>query len=226
MAEQASQQRWCAPAKGSFRSGIRVDEGAPKPEDTQRKVWLVITRSSASQSRAKDRDEQGLGGRRRIAAVGGGYSRRRTIGGSHGLGTRGRISKEQSLDSVDKKYSCFLRSCYIDRDQLRTAEEFAAALAASKGLPPQTDPDGVLNSQTGLSVGTPGQYAPAIAGGQPWPTGTAPQPVPLGTGLDIHGYDDEEMIKLRAERGGKAGGWSIELSKKRAIEEAFGSVWI
>ncbi|XP_010040840.2 uncharacterized protein LOC104429702 [Eucalyptus grandis] len=111
-------------------------------------------------------------------------------------------------------------------NRAKKAEEFAVALAASKGLPPQTDPDVALNSQAGLSVGTQGQYAPAIAGGQPRPTGMAPQPVPLGTGLDIHGYDDEEMIKLRAERGGRAGGWSIELSKKRALEEAFGSLWL
>ncbi|XP_026435033.1 uncharacterized protein LOC113332740 isoform X2 [Papaver somniferum] len=73
-----------------------------------------------------------------------------------------------------------------------------------------------------------GQYVPAVAGamGQPRPTGMAPQPVPLGH--DMHGYavDDEEMMRLRAERGGRAGGWSIELSRKRALEEAFSSIWV
>lgn len=80
----------------------------------------------------------------------------------------------------------------------------------------------------GYSVGTQGQYAPTFAGGQPRPTGMAPQPIPLGGGPDMLGYatDDEEMMKLRAERGGRAGGWSAELSKRRALEEAFGSIWI
>ncbi len=38
--------------------------------------------------------------------------------------------------------------------------------------------------------------------------------------------DDEEMMRLRAERGGRAGGWSAELSRKREFEEAFSSIWI
>ncbi|KAF8392993.1 hypothetical protein HHK36_021234 [Tetracentron sinense] len=115
----------------------------------------------------------------------------------------------------------------------RKAEELAAALAASKGHPAQTDAaDGASqSSQAGVAVGGQGHYAPAMPGGalgQPRPTGMAPQPVPLGGGLDIHGYaaDDEEMMKLRAERGGRAGGWTVELGKRRAMEEAFGSIWI
>lgn len=84
------------------------------------------------------------------------------------------------------------------------------------------------SSQTGYGTGAQGQYAPTFAGGQPRPTGMAQQPVPLGGGIDLHGYaaDDEETMKLRAERGGRAGGWSAELSKRRALEEAFGSIWI
>lgn len=80
--------------------------------------------------------------------------------------------------------------------------------------------------QGGFGV-EPGQYAPSVPGGQPRPTGLAPQPVPLG-GPDMQGYpmDDEEMMRLRIERGSRAGGWSIELSKKRALEEAFASIWI
>lgn len=55
----------------------------------------------------------------------------------------------------------------------------------------------------------------------------APQPVPLGGG-DMLGYagDDEEAMRLRAERGARAGGWSMEISRKRALEEAFGSLWV
>ncbi|MBA0804911.1 hypothetical protein Gohar_004465 [Gossypium harknessii] len=135
-------------------------------------------------------------------------------------------------------------------NQARKAEDLAAAMAASKGIPVQADTDGleqclavslsskvvvvnfltsfVQSSQAGFVAGTQGQYAPTVAGGQPRPTGMAPQPVPLAGGLDMHGYalDDEEMMRLRAERGGRAGGWSIELSKKRALEEAFASIWI
>ncbi|OVA15505.1 Cdk-activating kinase assembly factor MAT1/Tfb3 [Macleaya cordata] len=113
----------------------------------------------------------------------------------------------------------------------RKAEDLAAALAASKGVVAQIDAtDGAMNqsSLAGSGVGGQGQYVPTLAGGalgQPRPTG---QPVPLGGGLDMNSYavDDEEMMKLRAERGGRAGGWSVELSKRRALEEAFGSIWI
>lgn len=87
------------------------------------------------------------------------------------------------------------------------------------------------SSQAGTSNGAQGQYAPAIAGGtigQPRPTGMAPQPVPLGSGPDIsmYDYEDEEKMKLRAGRAARAGGWSVEFSKKRALEEAFGSICV
>ncbi|XP_050219199.1 uncharacterized protein LOC126669701 [Mercurialis annua] len=109
-------------------------------------------------------------------------------------------------------------------NQARKAEELAAALAASKGHSAQTDTD--MNTQ-GVTMTEPGQYAPSIAGGQPRPTGMAFQPVPLG-GPDIQGYsmDDEEMTRLKAERGSTAGGWSAELNRKRSLEEAFTSIWI
>lgn len=78
-----------------------------------------------------------------------------------------------------------------------------------------------------------GQYAPAVAGAaftQPRPTGMMPhvQPGPVGGGSEIQGSlgFDEETQKLRAERGARAGGWTVELSKRRAFEEAFGSMWI
>ncbi|KAL2936433.1 CDK-activating kinase assembly factor MAT1 [Bienertia sinuspersici] len=108
-----------------------------------------------------------------------------------------------------------------------TAEELAAALAASKG-PAQGDAEVATeqSSQTGTTT-TQGQYAPAVAGAafmQPRPTGMAPQPLPLG-GPDMN-LDDEEMMKLRAEKGARAGGWTPELCKKRALEEAFGALWV
>ncbi|WOL10450.1 hypothetical protein Cni_G19205 [Canna indica] len=64
---------------------------------------------------------------------------------------------------------------------------------------------------------------------QPHPTGMTPQPVPVGAPPDpLQGYgtEDEETMKLRAEIGARARGWTIELSKRRAIEEAFSSIWI
>ncbi|KAL5772937.1 hypothetical protein ACOSP7_012551 [Xanthoceras sorbifolium] len=114
-------------------------------------------------------------------------------------------------------------------NQARKAEEIAAALAASKSGPVQNDTDGAPSQSSQGGFGVPqGQYAPTMAGGQPRPTGMGPQPLPLSGGLDMLGYafEDEEMMKLRAEKGGKAGGWSIELSRKRALEEAFASIWV
>ncbi|XP_059635964.1 uncharacterized protein LOC132278172 [Cornus florida] len=117
--------------------------------------------------------------------------------------------------------------------QARKAEEYAAALVASKVLPAQIDSDAGTSqsSKGGIGAGSQGHYAPAIAGGgiaQPRPTSMAQQPIPIGPGIGMqgHAFDDEEMMRLRAERGGKAGGWSVEFSKKRALEEAFGSIWI
>lgn len=112
-------------------------------------------------------------------------------------------------------------------NQARKAEELAAALAASKGISAQDDPNGDPNQSAlgGIGVGTQGQYVPTLAGGQPRPSGI-PQPIPHAGGMDLQSYDNEEMMKLRVERGGRAGGFSIELSKKRALEEAFASIWI
>ncbi|KAG9454414.1 hypothetical protein H6P81_007318 [Aristolochia fimbriata] len=118
----------------------------------------------------------------------------------------------------------------IINSRARKAEELAEALRLSKlsnhALAEATD--AASGSQVG-GVGGAGQYAPAVTGaafGQPRPTGMIPQlqPVPVGGGHDLP--DDEESQKLRAERGGRAGGWTIELSRRRAFEEAFSSMWI
>lgn len=87
------------------------------------------------------------------------------------------------------------------------------------------------SSQAGTTIVAQGQYAPAIAGAgiaQPRPMGMGPQPLPLGTGPDMLGleYEDEVTMRLRAEKAAKAGGWSVEMSKKRALEEAFASIWV
>nr|GLL42337.1 CDK-activating kinase assembly factor MAT1 [Ipomoea trifida] len=110
--------------------------------------------------------------------------------------------------------------------QARKAEELAAAL--SKG-PARNDGDTAANlsSQAGPSTVPQGHYAPAIAGGaigQPRPT----QPVPIGSTHDMFGLEveDEEKLRERAERAARAGGWSVEISRKRALEEAFASLWV
>lgn len=81
------------------------------------------------------------------------------------------------------------------------------------------------SSSQAMAGGIPqGQYAPAIAGAGitvPRPV-MAPQPVP-----DMFGHEyDEETMRRRAEKAARAGGWSVEISKKRALEEAFASIWI
>ncbi|KAH0467766.1 hypothetical protein IEQ34_002799 [Dendrobium chrysotoxum] len=116
----------------------------------------------------------------------------------------------------------------------RKAEELAAALNASKG-PVQTetiDLGAGLGSHT-TGTGLQGQYAPTTLPGagilQPRPTGMVPQPLPIGGPSNHpHGYavEDEEGMKLRAERAARAGGWTVDLSRKRALEEAFNSIWI
>nr|XP_043629359.1 uncharacterized protein LOC122600671 [Erigeron canadensis] len=112
--------------------------------------------------------------------------------------------------------------------QAHKAEEYAAALAASRGQRASSDVDMTTGTSSQFGVSTSeGHYVPAVAGGpipQPRPT----QPLPMGSGDDLHAYhmDDEDTMRLKAELGGKAGGWSLEISRKRALEEAFGSIWI
>ncbi|KAI3968857.1 hypothetical protein MKX01_029007, partial [Papaver californicum] len=73
-----------------------------------------------------------------------------------------------------------------------------------------------------------GQYVPVVtrAIGQPRPTCMTLQSVP--SGHDMHGYavDDEDMMRLGAVRGGRAGVWSTELRRKGALGEAFSIIWI
>ncbi|KAJ3675678.1 hypothetical protein LUZ60_004720 [Juncus effusus] len=106
----------------------------------------------------------------------------------------------------------------IMNNRARKAEELAEALRACKANPMQADSNDMGSVQNSQGLGVAGQYAPA----QPRPMG---QPVPLGSGqIDpLQEYEDEDTKKFRASR---AGGWSIEFSKKRAIEEAFGSICI
>ncbi|KAL1210507.1 hypothetical protein V5N11_006830 [Cardamine amara subsp. amara] len=104
-------------------------------------------------------------------------------------------------------------------NRARKAEELTAALAACKAQPPQTDAD--ASSNHGISAGT--AYGQASR-----PTGMGPQPVPIGGGAEHQRYsvEDEAIMRLKAERAPRAGGFSLEISKRRALEEAFASIWV
>ncbi|MCO5603375.1 hypothetical protein L7F22_057525 [Adiantum nelumboides] len=68
-----------------------------------------------------------------------------------------------------------------------------------------------------------GIYAPAVAPGS---TFMQPKPAVLSS-HDREGLaEDEETKKLRKERGARAGGWTPELGRRRAFEEAFSSLWV
>ncbi|KAB8115243.1 hypothetical protein EE612_055498 [Oryza sativa] len=115
---------------------------------------------------------------------------------------------------------------YLSR--AKRAEDLAAALKASRMNPGKAAAsDTAAGSSQGISssAGVQGQYAPAAVGmSQPRPTGMAPQPI--GGSSDPLQGDDEETMRLRAERGARAGGWTIEMGKRRALEEAFSSIFI
>ncbi|XP_020872122.1 uncharacterized protein LOC9305431 [Arabidopsis lyrata subsp. lyrata] len=105
-------------------------------------------------------------------------------------------------------------------NRARKAEELTAALAACKAQPPQTDAD--TSSNHGVTAGT-------AYGQAPRPTGMGPQPVPIVGGAERRQYSMEEEAKkrlLKAERAPWAGGFSLEISKRRALEEAFASIWV
>ncbi|KAL6606716.1 hypothetical protein ACP70R_042369 [Stipagrostis hirtigluma subsp. patula] len=117
---------------------------------------------------------------------------------------------------------------YLSR--AKRAEDLAAALKASRMNPGKADAsDTAAGSSQGITggAGAQGQYAPAaVPGGlaQPRPTGAVPQPI-SGASDPLQG-DDEETRRLRAERRARAGGWTAELGKRRALEEAFSAIFI
>uniref|UniRef100_A0ACD5XXH4 Uncharacterized protein n=1 Tax=Avena sativa TaxID=4498 RepID=A0ACD5XXH4_AVESA len=135
------------------------------------------------------------------------------------------------VDKIEAKIARYQQEnaeqIYLSR--AKRAEDLAAALKASRMNPAKAGPsDTAAGSSQGISggAGVQGQYAPAaVPGGlnQPRPTGNAPQPI--GGSDPLHGYDEETM-RLRAERGARAGGWTAELGKRRALEEAFNSIFV
>ncbi|RCV20464.1 hypothetical protein SEVIR_4G055800v4 [Setaria viridis] len=136
------------------------------------------------------------------------------------------------VDAIEAKIARYQKenSEQIVLSRAKRAEDLAAALKASRMNPVKTDADDTdVGSSQGISggAGFQGQYAPAaVPGGmgQPRPTGMPPQPI--GGRSDPLQGDDEETRRLRAERAARAGGWTIELSKRRAMEEAFSAIFI
>ncbi|XP_020223504.1 uncharacterized protein LOC109805734 [Cajanus cajan] len=115
----------------------------------------------------------------------------------------------------------------ININHAREAEELAVALASCKGQPDQTNNDmgASEKSEAGFGVDPQGQNARTFPGGNPRPSSSGPQPIPLAwDDIFIHSDDDEETKRLKRLRA-NAAGWSTEITRKRALEEAFGSMW-
>ncbi|KAL6512128.1 hypothetical protein OROGR_021725 [Orobanche gracilis] len=133
------------------------------------------------------------------------------------------------VDGIEARIAQYQRENaeQIMNTQARKAEEYAAALAENKGLLSQTGVDLSSSSRSGTNGAAQGQYVPTNALPHPMSM-MGPQPLPLGPGHEMLGleHEDEETMKLRAEKAARAGGWSIEMSRKRALEEAFSSIWI
>lgn len=119
----------------------------------------------------------------------------------------------------------------IINSRARKAEELAKSLREHQTQAATEGPSDMVPDQNSQAVGATGggQYAPSIAAPmfmQPRPTGPSAQPVPIGGGNASSMPEDEETQKQRAERAARAGGWTPEMCRKRAFEEAFGSLWI
>lgn len=120
----------------------------------------------------------------------------------------------------------------IIASRARRAEEEAAFLrcgqnnlapagAHAAGIDPQ-----VQHSNIPAVSAAGGKYAPTMF--LP-PRPTAQQPVPLGppSSYSPNGEpQDEQTKRLREERGLRAGGWTIDITRRRAYEEAIMSIWV
>eukprot|EP00897_Mesotaenium_endlicherianum_P007629 jgi/Mesen1/6895/ME000353S05915 len=119
--------------------------------------------------------------------------------------------------------------------QARKAEEAAAAIrehhqqqALATGPPSQAPPGGGngIGGGPAAQAGAPQGYAPTMAPGgmmAPRPVGMQPTPV----SQDIHGvHNGGQASPGRRARAARAGGWLPEMAARRAVEEAFLSLWV
>jgi len=118
----------------------------------------------------------------------------------------------------------------IIASRARRAEEEATFLHSGQSLPPVADAVGidpqVQQSNLPSVTAAGGKYAPTMF--LP-PRPAAQQPVPVGppTSYNSHGEpEDEQTKRLREERGLRAGGSTIDITRRRACEEAIMSIWV
>lgn len=118
----------------------------------------------------------------------------------------------------------------IIASRARRAEEEASFLRSGQSLQPSADAVGIdpqvqLNAVPSVTAAG-GKYAPAVF--LP-PRTIAQQPVPVGPppSYDHNGeLEDEQTKRLREEQGLRAGGWTMDISRRRACEEAIMSIWV
>lgn len=105
---------------------------------------------------------------------------------------------------------------------LRSGQYHAAGDAAptTLGIDPQ-----VQQSNLPAVTAAPGKYAPTMFL-PPRPAGQ--QPVPLGPpSYNANGEpEDEQTKRMREEKGLRAGGWTIDITRRRCYEEAIMSIWV
>ncbi|KAI5077349.1 hypothetical protein GOP47_0007173 [Adiantum capillus-veneris] len=102
-------------------------------------------------------------------------------------------------------------------------EERSAALRKQTVKQSSVSTEAASEQAQPIAQAPSGMYAPAVA-----PGSTFMQPKPAASSShDREGLvEDEETKKLRKEKGARAGGWTPELSRRRAFEEAFSSLCV
>eukprot|EP00850_Spirogloea_muscicola_P017099 SM000143S00764 [mRNA] locus=s143:202071:203591:- [translate_table: standard] len=121
----------------------------------------------------------------------------------------------------------------IVQSQAKKAEKRQqAARAAQAGNAGPASTTDKQESADGAMSGQPGATylpsAPASMLSRP----LAAQPTPIGArngSYSLSGEDepeDDDSRRLKEERAAKAGGWTIDIPRKRALEELLGSLWV
>lgn len=130
-----------------------------------------------------------------------------------------------NVQAIDEKIKLYQEQ---NADQIlasnaRKVEERSAALRKQTVQQPAANTEAASEQAQLLAQASNGMYAPAVAPGS---TYVQPKPAAL-SGHDREGlFEDEETKKLRREKGARAGGWTPELGRRRAFEEAFSSLCV